>query len=244
MKNYTLNQQKDKIIKHFQEMDAQPDSFRCDGDIYDFLPTIGLTYNDDTQYDKILISFIKQGLIEKTGNGYILTDIGRDFIGFEGVSQDKTEKRIVSEAEFMDNLFGFFYEQKGNRFWINNILATYNGIPEPIVKSGIQNLMDQNLIILEIIGWAETQFMHYSISIDGLKAMNIHGSYTKLIEANNKIEKIKDENIHLQNEKLKYEKDIRGLEEQLKILNLIKAYWWFILLCVGFGITLANLLGF
>ncbi|MDP3556806.1 MAG: hypothetical protein Q8T03_05485 [Bacteroidota bacterium] len=48
--------------------------------------------------------------------------------------------------------------------------------------------------------------------------------------------------LELQKDELEYKKKIRGLEEQLLILNLIKEYWWFILLCIGLGTLIGKCL--
>lgn len=56
------------------------------------------------------------------------------------------------------------------------------------------------------------------------------------------IYKIEQENVRLTNDNLKYEETIRGLKEQLLILNLAKEYWWFIGICVVIGGVLTKLI--
>ena len=62
-------------------------------------------------------------------------------------------------------------------------------------------------------------------------------------------EQLEIKNLKLQNENLEYSKTIRDqearirdLEEQNKFIELLKGYWWVLLICVGIGAALLELL--
>jgi hypothetical protein len=55
-------------------------------------------------------------------------------------------------------------------------------------------------------------------------------------------EQLKIDILKLQKEEQEYKKKVRGLEEQLLSLNLIKAYWWFIGICLVIGGAIVEIL--
>ena len=61
--------------------------------------------------------------------------------------------------------------------------------------------------------------------------------YEKKQLTNDQDEKIKE----LTLEKLKFEKEIRNLEFELKFTSLLKNYWWLIASAIALGITIAKL---
>lgn len=71
---------------------------------------------------------------------------------------------------------------------------------------------------------------------------------TELIKNQNAKDKLELEIKTLTKDNLEYEKKIRNqkkritnLEEQIKLINLMKLYWWLILACIGIGIVLSEL---
>ncbi len=103
----------DAILTHFKEQSNAGELY-IDMEIHNFLPTIGLTYDEDNDYDLVLKTFKEKNLIESGGNGYILTDNGRTFKSFE-VLEKKRLRLLILEA-IVDS-----YET-GEYININNLL--------------------------------------------------------------------------------------------------------------------------
>lgn len=90
----------------------------------------------------------------------------------------------------------------------------------------------------------------------GKEIVTVHKGIKNYIEfKQNEIQKVIDikafeeENIILQNQKLKFEETIRNqeqrirdLEERNHFLNLLQKYWWVIVTSIGIGLGLAELL--
>lgn len=84
----------DLILDYFKQKDLAGDLY-VDYDMHVFLPTIGLTYDDDNDYDQVLKTFKDKNLIESGGNGYMLTDTGRGFKTFVAIEKQRLKDLIL-----------------------------------------------------------------------------------------------------------------------------------------------------
>jgi hypothetical protein len=99
---------------------------------------------------------------------------------------------------------------------------------------------------------------NYKITAETKVIVDNYGNYSSYIrhlavsqlekeKEENELKKLKIKNIELQNENLEFSKTIReqesrirNLEEQNNFFELLKSYWWFILTCLGIGVTLGK----
>lgn len=155
-------------------------------------------------------------------------------------------------------------------FIIDKILETRNPIwSDTLTKEGylkIENEKDREyefkrlISVIDVLNYGKLR--EYSHSWDSIERneqtlkFKERGGFKKYfhdeldrIEKEENKEQLKTENLKLQNDNLEFSKTIRkqesrirDLEEKTKLFELMKSYWWFICICIGFGMFLLKLL--